>query len=190
MHLAGHQAQYQFGNRAGDHLPVRPLRENRAERPDLTPYAALVPTQPPDQVNPPLARAALESRRFDLSRADAIDHEAFSRVIWQGVKGEHVPYPGARRMSAPEAVRGGSTATQRRGTPSGPPRGADCGGRQRSQLHRWMAVSSRLNRFVCMAPASDENSKTCEAGSGNPDPCAPATPSVGTTRSFFSSLNT
>jgi len=45
-------------------------------------------------------------RSFDLSRADAVDDEAFSRVIWMAVKGERVPYPGARRMSALEAVRG------------------------------------------------------------------------------------
>ena len=84
----------------------RPLREIWAERPDLAPYTALVPAQPLDQVNPPRTRAALESRRFDLSRADAIDDEAFSRVIWMAVRGEGVPYPGARRMSALEAVRG------------------------------------------------------------------------------------
>jgi YVTN family beta-propeller protein len=84
----------------------RPFREIWADRPDLAPYTALVPTQPLDQTNPARTRAALESRHFDLSRADAIDDEAFSRVIWLAVKGEGVPYPGARRMSALEAVRG------------------------------------------------------------------------------------
>ena len=84
----------------------RPLREIWNATADLTPYTALVPSQPLDQVNPPRTRAAMESRRFDLSRADAIDDDAFSRVIWMVVKGEGVPYPGARRMSALEAVRG------------------------------------------------------------------------------------
>jgi DNA-binding beta-propeller fold protein YncE len=84
----------------------RPLREIWNATADLTPYTALVPSQPLDQVNPPRTRAAMESRRFDLSRADAIDDDAFSRVIWMAVKGEGVPYPGARRMSALEAVRG------------------------------------------------------------------------------------
>jgi len=84
----------------------RPFREIWADRPDPRPYTALIPAQPLDQVNPPRTRAALESRRFDLSRADAIDDDAFSRVIWLAVKGEGVPYPGARRMSALEAVRG------------------------------------------------------------------------------------
>ena len=84
----------------------RPLREIWSDAADPTPFDALTPAQPLDQVNPARTRAALESRRFDLSRADAIDDEAFSRVIWLAVKGERVPYPGARRMSALEAVRG------------------------------------------------------------------------------------
>jgi hypothetical protein len=84
----------------------RPLREIWADRPDTAAFAALTPAQRLDEVNPPRTRAARESRRFDLSRADAIDDDAFSRVIWLAVKGEGVPYPGARRMSALEAVRG------------------------------------------------------------------------------------
>jgi hypothetical protein len=84
----------------------RPFREIWADRPDSAAYTALTPAQRLDEVNPPRTRAAIESRRFDLSRADAIDDEAFSRVIWLAVKGEGVPYPGARRMSALEAVRG------------------------------------------------------------------------------------
>jgi len=84
----------------------RALRDIWSDAVDPTPFDALTPAQPLDQVNPPRTRAAIESRRFDLSRADAIDDEAFSRVIWLAVKGEGVPYPGARRMSALEAVRG------------------------------------------------------------------------------------
>ncbi len=84
----------------------RPLRDIWADRPDPRPFDALTPQQSLDEVNAPRTRAALESRRFDLSRADAIDDDAFSRVIWMAVKGERVPYPGPRRMSALEAVRG------------------------------------------------------------------------------------
>jgi sugar lactone lactonase YvrE len=84
----------------------RALREIWADAADPRPFDALTPQQSLEDVNPPRTRAALESRRFDLSRADAIDDDAFSRVIWMAVKGEAVPYPGARRMSALEAVRG------------------------------------------------------------------------------------
>jgi len=84
----------------------RPLRDIWADAADPRPFDALTPQQSLEDVNPPRTRAALESRRFDLSRADAIDDDDFSRVIWMAVKGEAVPYPGPRRMSALEAVRG------------------------------------------------------------------------------------
>ena len=83
----------------------RPLREIWAETPDPAAYAALTPVQPLDETNPRRANAAGQPQ-FDLSRADAIDNEAFSRDIWLAVRGPHVPYPGARRMSTLEAVRG------------------------------------------------------------------------------------
>jgi DNA-binding beta-propeller fold protein YncE len=83
----------------------RPLRGIWADTADPRPFDALTPAQSLEAVNPPRGRAARESRRFDLSRADAIDDDAFSRVIWLAVKGEGVPYPGATRMSALEAVR-------------------------------------------------------------------------------------
>jgi len=84
----------------------RPLRDIWADAADPRPFDALTPAQSLEDVNPSRGRAAMESRRFDLSRADAIDDDAFSRNIWVAVKGEGVPYPGARRMSALEAVRG------------------------------------------------------------------------------------
>ncbi len=84
----------------------RPLREIWSDAADPRPFDAITPVQSLDETNAPRTRAALDSRRFDLSRADAIDDEAFSRVIWMAVKGDGVPYPGARRMSALEAVRG------------------------------------------------------------------------------------
>ena len=84
----------------------RPLREIWADAADPRPFDALTPAQSLDETNAPRTRAARDSRRFDLSRADAIDDDAFSRVIWMAVKGEGVPYPGPRRMSALEAVRG------------------------------------------------------------------------------------
>jgi YVTN family beta-propeller protein len=84
----------------------RPLREIWSDAADPRPFDAITPAQSLDETNAPRTRAALDSRRFDLSRADAIDDDAFSRVIWMAVKGEGVPYPGPRRMSALEAVRG------------------------------------------------------------------------------------
>ena len=83
----------------------RPLRDIWSDAADVSPYTALTPAQRLDEMNPPRTRAARDSRRLDLSQVDAADMELFNHVLWMSVKGEHVPYPGARRMSALEARR-------------------------------------------------------------------------------------
>jgi len=83
----------------------RPLRDIWNGRPDLAPFTALIPSQRLDERNPPRTRGAAESRRLDLAHADAADMELFNRILWRAIKGETVPYPGARRMSLLEARR-------------------------------------------------------------------------------------
>lgn len=83
----------------------RPLRDTWADAADVSPYTALTPAQRLDEMNPPRTRAERASRRLDLSSYDVADMDLFNRVLWMSVKGEHVPYPGARRMSALEARR-------------------------------------------------------------------------------------
>lgn len=82
-----------------------PLRDIWRDTPDTTPYVALAPTVPLDEVNPAGTRAARESRRLDFQVADAADMDAFNRILWMAVKGEQSPYPGTHRMSALEARR-------------------------------------------------------------------------------------
>ena len=83
----------------------RPLREIWADIPDTSAYGALTPAQRLDEMNPARTRGAIESRRLDLVRADAADMELFNHLLWRAVKGDAVPYPGARRMSVLEARR-------------------------------------------------------------------------------------
>jgi hypothetical protein len=83
----------------------RPLRDVWADRPDLTPFTALTPAQPLDEQNPARTRAAIDSRRLDLSAADRADMDLFNRVLWRAIKGDSVPYPGPRRMATLEARR-------------------------------------------------------------------------------------
>lgn len=83
----------------------RSLRDIWSDAADVSPYAALTPAQRLDEMNPPRTRAARESRRLDLSSYDVADMDLFNRVLWMAVKGEHVAYPGTRRMSALEARR-------------------------------------------------------------------------------------
>ena len=83
----------------------RPLREIFSDKPDLTPYVALRSEQPLTEMNPARSQSARASRRLDLDRVDAADEDAFNRVLWSLLKGSQ-PYPGTKRMSALEVVRG------------------------------------------------------------------------------------
>jgi len=83
----------------------RPLRGIWRTAPDTAAYTALTPTQPLDAMNPPRTRGAIESRRLNLGTVDAADMELFNHILWRAIKGDSVPYPGARRMPAIEARR-------------------------------------------------------------------------------------
>jgi len=82
----------------------RPLREIFDRKPDLTPYVALKPEQPLNELNPaegPTAKASLE---LNLDQVDAADEDAFNRILWSAIKGRQ-PYPGTKRTSSLEIVR-------------------------------------------------------------------------------------
>ena len=83
----------------------RPLREIFTVKPDLTPYVALKSEQPLNELNPARSSAAQESLQLDLDRVDAVDEDAFNRILWSLLKGEQ-PYPGTKRMSSLEVTRG------------------------------------------------------------------------------------
>ena len=83
----------------------RPLRGIFASEADLTPYRALTPSVPLDEKNPPATPAAKQSALLDFSREDAADDDAFNRVLWLAMKGESVPYPGARRAAVGEILK-------------------------------------------------------------------------------------
>lgn len=84
----------------------RPLRGIWAAEPDLRPYAALTPAVRLDEMNPATGRAATESAKLDLSIEDVADEDAFNRILWSTIKGDGVPYPGARRLNGLEMKRG------------------------------------------------------------------------------------
>lgn len=78
------------------------------ERPDFTPYTAVVPKQSlydrNDRVGaitgPHAAerrRAALASMRMNFHEPDAAPSEALNRILWGDARGWATPYPGARR---------------------------------------------------------------------------------------------
>ncbi len=83
----------------------RPLRDIWNTTPDLRPYAALTPGVPLDERNPRSGGNAEASRKLTLDFEDTADEDLFNRILWRAVKGDSVPYPGIRRMSALEAKR-------------------------------------------------------------------------------------
>jgi YVTN family beta-propeller protein len=83
----------------------RPLREIFSDKPDLRPYLALTPEHSLDELNPPQGANAQASMRLNLEEVDAADMDAFNRVLWSVIKGEGVPYPGAKRISSLEITR-------------------------------------------------------------------------------------
>ena len=82
-----------------------PLRDVWRDSPDLRPYTALASSISLDERTPKRAPGSEASKGLDLSFEDRIDDDTFNRILWVAVKGPNVPYPGARRASAPEWAR-------------------------------------------------------------------------------------
>lgn len=83
----------------------RPLSNVFASAPDLTPYDAVEPAQPLDELNPEKGPGAEESKAFDLSAPDRIDDATFNRVLWKVLKGEQTPMPAPRYASQVHLLR-------------------------------------------------------------------------------------
>lgn len=64
-----------------------PLRACFQAKPDLTPWTARPAQVDIDARNPGDTAAARVSANFDFSREDAVDDQAFNRVIWAAVRG-------------------------------------------------------------------------------------------------------
>jgi len=84
----------------------RPLAGVFAATPDTTPYAALKPSVPLDQLNPAGTVGARNSARLDFSAEDRADENLFNHVLWRAIKGPDRPYPAVRRVSVQELQRG------------------------------------------------------------------------------------
>jgi hypothetical protein len=82
----------------------RPLREIFTNKPDLTPYVALQPAHPRNELNPDRGPNAQASLELDLDHVDAAEEGAFNRILWNLIKGPQ-PYPGTKRMSSLDIAR-------------------------------------------------------------------------------------
>jgi DNA-binding beta-propeller fold protein YncE len=84
----------------------RQLNEVFSAEPDLRQYAAIVPEQSLDEINPSNTKNAKASLDLDLDEVDKADMGLFNQILWSSIKGENVPYPGTKRMSSLEESRG------------------------------------------------------------------------------------
>ena len=70
-----------------------PMRASFQAQPDLRPWTARPARVNLDERNPGGTPAARISATFDFTREDAVDEQAFNRVIWAAVRGENSPMP-------------------------------------------------------------------------------------------------
>ena len=81
-------------------LNAEPMLDCFTEKPDFSPYKAVINNIPLDELNPPLNALAGDqlywaekSMEQDLEDVDRIDEDTFNRIIWHSVKGYDTPYP-------------------------------------------------------------------------------------------------
>lgn len=82
-----------------------PMWQCFSATPDLTPFNAL-----PNQVdltdkNIALSEWQRRSEAFNLTREDAAPDLEFNRVLWHGIKGDHVPFPAPKRAAFLKVVK-------------------------------------------------------------------------------------
>jgi hypothetical protein len=88
----------------------RTLTDVFSSAPDLTPYDAIKPAQPLDELNPAKGPGAEESRGLDLSAPDRVNDAEFNRILWKMIKGDEMPVPLPRYASPVHLLRmGGDT---------------------------------------------------------------------------------
>jgi YVTN family beta-propeller protein len=64
-----------------------------SDTPNLTPYTAVTPRQPLDQMNAVGAYRQQDAAEMDFSQEDRVDEASFNDMIWHAVKGRDVPMP-------------------------------------------------------------------------------------------------
>ncbi|MSU48497.1 MAG: hypothetical protein EXS37_05285 [Opitutus sp.] len=87
-------------------LIANDMRASFHDSADFTPYAAVVPKQAIDELNPPATvlkgearKAALASAKMRFDVPDAAPTDKLNRILWHDVRGWAVAYPGVKRAA-------------------------------------------------------------------------------------------
>jgi len=86
-----------------------PMLNSFTNRPNLSPYTAMTPSQSLTEVNAPTAPMAAQSAAMDFSAADEADEVTLNEAIWKSVRGADSTMPAPRSASGPSqaATAGG-----------------------------------------------------------------------------------
>ena len=63
------------------------------------PFQSIIPAVNLNDRNTAMNEWQRRSEKFDLSKEDAVPDLEFNKVLWHGLKGDHVPFPGPRRAA-------------------------------------------------------------------------------------------
>jgi len=73
-----------------------PMLNSFTNKPNLSPYSAITPSQSLTEVNPPTAPMAAQSAAMNFSAADAADEPTLNEAIWKSVRGADSTMPAPR----------------------------------------------------------------------------------------------
>lgn len=66
---------------------------------DMSTFAKRIPEVNLKELNTAMNKWQLQSEKFDLTKEDAVPDLEFNRVLWYGLKGDNVPFPGPKRAA-------------------------------------------------------------------------------------------
>ncbi len=67
--------------------------------PNLNSYTALMPSIHLKEKNTAMNEWQRRSEQFNLAKEDAVPDLEFNKVLWHGLKGDHIPFPGPKRAA-------------------------------------------------------------------------------------------
>jgi YVTN family beta-propeller protein len=67
--------------------------------PDTSPFTALMPNMNLKDKNTAKNEWQRRSELFNLAKEDAVPDLEFNKVLWHGLKGDHIPFPGPKRAA-------------------------------------------------------------------------------------------
>ncbi|WP_439505254.1 bifunctional YncE family protein/alkaline phosphatase family protein [Sediminibacterium sp.] len=68
-------------------------------KPDLSHFTALMPSINLKEKNTAKNEWQRRSEQFNLAKEDAVPDLEFNKVLWHGLKGDHIPFPGPKRAA-------------------------------------------------------------------------------------------